>query len=663
MKKFVIFVVYICSLLFFVSCIDELGNVDTPVDDIFESVDTESVIIKATINDDVDSKTSISDDTGAVGSRVNIYWSKNDYIAVKVDGKSYNFAFKGYDDDRTSANFECSSKLPELSENMVLTAEYPSSGKPDLSKQYGTLESLSKYHHMIAEYVAEGENPVWEDVSFTFRTQTPIMKIILKNDAFKGQRVNDLKFSIDNKVIVTSTTNYTGTEDTGEITAYFVIDPQEIDGNTSITAVCGGVTYEAAVGASTMLTGGKLYRINKVMDKADVIMTYENDKAVITVFDGAPADAVIDKFKEAISDDYSLFELKGTLTDEIKQEVNDHLTDHPANTVLTIERISTFYVYDGEGFMNWGAAAENDRRSNCTLINDVDLTEDWIYCIGTYSTNYSGTLEGNGHSISGLSINQDALRLEYFNPEAMINYLSGEIRNLVIRGGKCVSTNSDISRSALLVANNSGIIDGITIGKNIDDEYVSFSNSNSQNSFHIGVIVCSNTNVVKNCRNKLPVRISIPEDADLYAGGITASNNNYIIQCINDGDIEVKGGSDIYIGGISGSCNDIKWHKTNIFLCANRADIEGGIIGYNISSGKLAGNYTTSGKLIYSAFYTPTIDHCYTTDINYNNNKYYVSNANLVCDEMNAAVESYECEYVDKEWRTGDGGCPNLRYK
>lgn len=656
---------FFISFLSFISCVQELNDPDKPVNDIIDDVETESVIIRASINDEADSKTSISDDTGANGSRVKIYWSQNDYIAVKVDGKSYNFAFKGYDDDQTSASFEYSYSLPDLVSNAVLTAEYPSSGKPDLSKQYGTLESLSRYHHMTAEYVAEGENPVWEDVSFTFRTQTPIMKIILKNDAFKGQHVNDLKFSIDNKVIVTSTTNYTGTEDTGEITAYFVIDPQEIDGNTSITAVCGGVTYEAAVGASTMLTGGKLYRINKVMDKADVIMTYENDKAVISVFDGASADAVIDKLKEAISDDYSIFELKGTITDDIKREVNDHLTDNPANTVLTVGDRSTFYVYDAEGFMAWGAAAENDRRSNCTLINDIDLTEDWVYCIGTYSTNYSGTLEGNGHSISGLSINQDAVRMDYFNPEAMITYLSGEVRNLVIEGGRCVCTNANLSSAALVVGQNSGIVDGVSIRSDVDGRNVYFQNTSSTSTIiNIGVIVQTNSaGVVKNCTNKLPVRISVPENVDLYAGGIVSANINYIVQCINDGDIQAEGGNKHYIGGIVGNIGENKWRRTEIYLCANRAELEGGIIGFSGStSGKLAGNYTTHGKLIYSAFYTPTIDHCYTSDVHQSSNVHYISNPNSVCDEMNAAVESYDCEYVDKKWYSGDD-YPELKSK
>lgn len=666
---------FIFSFLSFISCVQELNDSDKPVNDIIDDIETESVIIRASINDEADSKTTISDDTGANGSRVKIYWGQYDYIAVKVGGKSYNFAFKGYDDDQTSANFECSSKLPELAANTVLTAEYPTSGKPDLSKQYGTLALLSNYHYMTAEYVANGDNPLWEDVSFAFRTQTPIIKITLKNDAFKGQRVNDLKFSIDNKVIVTSTTNYTGTEDSGEITAYFAVEPQSIDGNTSITAICGGVTYEAAVGASTMLKGGKLYRINKVMNKVDVIMSYVDDIAIINVFDGASTDAVIDKLKEAISDNYSLFELKGIITDDIKQEVNYHLTDNPANTVLTVEDRSTFYTYNTEGLMAWGAAAETDRKSNCTLINDIDLTEDWEYCIGTSSTYYSGIFEGNNHVISGLSINQDAVRMDYFNPTAMISCFSGEIRNLVLEGGKCTNTGANIFRSSLLIGYNRGIVDGIIVGNDIHGEYVSFSNQFNNNSVRVGVIVSSNSTsgIVKNCINKLPVTIKVNDDTNyIYAGGIVGENYGYIIQCINEGYIEASGSSTAYIGGILGMTGENKWHSSEMYLCANKVEIsatgKGGLVGYSASPGSIyAGCYTTCGDVIDYSYYSSSFDNCYTMDDTliddlYNPYAIYISNVNLVCDEMNQAVESYECEYVDKKWVIGND-YPVLVYK
>ncbi|MBE6239060.1 MAG: hypothetical protein E7113_03280 [Bacteroidales bacterium] len=662
MKKSFFHISAVLLSLCFISCIKEFDNASDQI----TGADSELVTIKASISDETATKTIISDDSGEEGSRVRIYWTDYDGIKVNVDGSSYVFMFNGYDENRYYADFVCSNQLPELTENTVLTAEYPLSGRPDLANQHGKLELLNLYHYMTAEYTVSDDFD-WEDVSFSFRTQTPIMKITLRNEDFKGKILRDVQLSIDNKIIVSSITTFTASEDTGEIVVYFALHPQEIDNNTSITLTCDDITYETKVGATTTLSPGKLYRISKVMDKAGVIMRYENDKAVITVFDGASADAVIDKLKEAMEDDYSFFEVKGTLPEDIKHELNHILTDNPANTVLTIDGRSTFYVYDAEGLMAWGAAAENDKRLNCTLINDIALTEDWVYCIGTSSTYYSGIFEGNNHVISGLSINQDAERLDYYNPTAMISHFSGEIRNLVLEGGKCTNTGADLFRSSLLIGYNHGIVDGITVGNDIHGEYVSFSNQFIQHSVTVGVIVSSNSTsgIVKNCINKLPVTITVNDDINyLYAGGIVGENYGYIVQCINEGFIETSGSSTKYVGGILGKTGHNKWHSSEMYLCANKVEIsgngKGGLVGYSASTDSIyAGCYTTCGDVLHYSFYSSNFDHCYTMDADlidelYNPFATYISNVNLVCDEMNAAVESHECEYVDKKWVVGN---------
>ena len=661
MKKYILYIISIFSLLSLISCVQEFGELLDSNDSIVDNSYPESVIIKARISDETDTKTYFSDDTGENGSAVKIYWSESDYIKVNIEDNSYNFSFQGYDDNMTYAYFKCSSELPELTKDVKITAEYPSSGEPDLSSQYGILKFLSIYHYMTAEYTPINEDSDWDDVSFTFKTQTPILKLTLKNDSFKGKIINNLKVNIGNKVIVSSTTNYTGSEDNGEITAYFAIHPQEIRNNTLITAICDGVTYEASIEASKMLEAGKLYRINKVMEAADLIMTYKDDKAFIYVFDGVTKKAVTDKISEAINDSYTNIEIIGTLTDDIKDTVNELLINTPENTVLTIDNRSTFYVYDSEGFMAWGAAAERDGKLNCTLINNIELTKDWEYNIGTSSTNYTGIFEGNNHIIKGLSINQDALRLEYYHPLALISHFAGELRNLVIEGGRCVCTNADVSSAALVVGQNLGIIDGVSIRSNVGNKNVYFQNtSTNSTSVNIGVIAITNAGIIKNCINELPVNISISADIDIYAGGIVSTNVNYIIQCINDGDItvDIEPNDDVkhYIGGIVGNIFDNKWYNTKIYLCANRGVVNGGIAGFGGSaSGSFVGNYTTHGNLIYSPFYTPDIDDCYTTDVDFESSPYYVSSLITVYENMNDTVLNLQCEHIDKKWKYTDG--------
>ena len=70
----------------------------------------------------------------------------------------------------------------------------------------------------------------------------------------------------------------------------------------------------------------------------------------------------------------------------------------------------TYEVYNANGLLEWNEAARNDLSINCTLIADIDLTGKERTPIGSninyVYTGYTGTFDGQGHTISGLTINQ-----------------------------------------------------------------------------------------------------------------------------------------------------------------------------------------------------------------------------------------------------------------
>ena len=70
----------------------------------------------------------------------------------------------------------------------------------------------------------------------------------------------------------------------------------------------------------------------------------------------------------------------------------------------------TYEVYNANGLLEWNEAARNDLSINCTLIADIDLTgKEWTPIgsnINYVYTRYTGTFDGQGHTISGLTINQ-----------------------------------------------------------------------------------------------------------------------------------------------------------------------------------------------------------------------------------------------------------------
>ena len=76
------------------------------------------------------------------------------------------------------------------------------------------------------------------------------------------------------------------------------------------------------------------------------------------------------------------------------------------------ETTKTYYVYKVEGLYAWNTAAQTDLSTNLVLMADITMStvadgeNNWTP-VGTATTNnhYTGTIEGNGYTISGLTIN------------------------------------------------------------------------------------------------------------------------------------------------------------------------------------------------------------------------------------------------------------------
>lgn len=72
-----------------------------------------------------------------------------------------------------------------------------------------------------------------------------------------------------------------------------------------------------------------------------------------------------------------------------------------------IQDDGSYTVYTANGLLAWNEAAQTDPTINCTLTADINLTDEAWTPIGSgfsSSTGYQGTFDGQGHSITGLSI-------------------------------------------------------------------------------------------------------------------------------------------------------------------------------------------------------------------------------------------------------------------
>lgn len=262
--------------------------------------------------------------------------------------------------------------------------------------------------------------------------------------------------------------------------------------------------------------------------------------------------------------------------------------------------------------------AENPDK-NYKLIKDINLTwqESWTP-IGTESKPFSGSFDGNGHSIKiAISENKDQMGIY---EEGLFGYVTGDISNLTVNG-------------TINVKLYSGYVGAIVA--NMEDGTILNCTSNvaviaetTNNTLHVGGIagavrssakaavlvdgaVNNGTITVKGTTTESTVDSLGAGTKGGSVGGIVGFVANEsginISRSINNGKITVTGGDD-NIGGIVGqTAAGENSTFANIAYCANKGDItvyqhEGeraaGIIGY-IKGGSIEYCYNTANVIAY----------------------------------------------------------------
>lgn len=95
----------------------------------------------------------------------------------------------------------------------------------------------------------------------------------------------------------------------------------------------------------------------------------------------------------------------------------------------------TYTVYNADGLLAWAEAAQSDLSFNCTLTADIDLTgKDWTP-IGE-SRGYTGTFDGQGHSITGLAITTNSTGGENAVLFGSVGS-NGTVKNLQLKDVNC----------------------------------------------------------------------------------------------------------------------------------------------------------------------------------------------------------------------------------
>ena len=249
---------------------------------------------------------------------------------------------------------------------------------------------------------------------------------------------------------------------------------------------------------------------------------------------------------------------------------------------------------------------EGEKSAHAKLMNDINLKDvcgptldsgqpvSWTP-IGNIideeapdSFGYTGTFNGDGHTISGLYIAGDD------NDQGLFGYLDqgGIVQNLTVSGtvsggwyvGGVVGRNDGTVKNCYNTGavSGSGWCVGGVVGKNNGGTVENCYNTGAVNSSgnRVGGVVGDNGGTVKNCYNTDAVNSSGDR-----VGGVVGRNDGTVKNCYNIGTVS---GSN-YVGGVVG------WNDSgaNVENCYNTGAVSGGnyvggVVGYNSGFGSSA---------------------------------------------------------------------------
>ena len=217
--------------------------------------------------------------------------------------------------------------------------------------------------------------------------------------------------------------------------------------------------------------------------------------------------------------------------------------------------------------------------ANAVLLNNITIPADMAWTpIGNASTIYTGTFDGAGYTISGMTLEN----AESYS--GLFGNVTGTVRDFTVTGSITIIGDETVSRvggavGSLGTASAGGTVSGVTSGVNIT---VSAGND------HIGGVVGSmpenSSPTVESC--VYTGNITVTVEAGSVAGVVGYIRTGTIQNCANQGGINTGGNGSV--GGILGYCNNGKIYIRNCYnsgsIAAEGTANVGAIVGQNKST-------------------------------------------------------------------------------
>ena len=277
----------------------------------------------------------------------------------------------------------------------------------------------------------------------------------------------------------------------------------------------------------------------------------------------------------------------------------------------TIESNGSYTVYNADGLMNIAELVNGGKTDiNITLTADIDLTgKDWTPIGTSFDNSYTGTFDGGGHTITGLTITTKDQFVGLFG------YLNraGTVKNVVMEGIQITSNHmfgntggvAGFSWGTIENCSVSGSVSGTkcvggVVGAQKAGSITGCSSSATvKGTVDVGGVAGEKWGSMTACYATGNVTLEIDSPKNLSGGGLVGFNGgSSVLACYATGNVTSTGSStgNVHIGGFLGD------NYTTVTACYWKNNHEQGI-GYNKEGiapevTKVDGTYVTWQKAV-----------------------------------------------------------------
>ncbi len=257
----------------------------------------------------------------------------------------------------------------------------------------------------------------------------------------------------------------------------------------------------------------------------------------------------------------------------------------------------TYTVYNADGLLAWNEAAQKDRSINCTLTADINLTgKDWTPIGTNFYNSYTGTFDGGGHTIMGLTVTTNYQYVGLFGRLGK----TGTVKNVVMDGIQITcnhrlgyaggvagfSWGGTIENCSVSGSVSGTICAGGVVGAQRDGSITGCSSSATvKGTINVGGVAGQTIfgATLTACYATGNVIIEIDRTQNISGGGLVGFNDGIsLLSCYATGNVTSTGSGtgNVHIGGFLGD------NYITVTACYWKNNHEQGI-GYNRESTKV----------------------------------------------------------------------------